>query len=605
MRVQPPDPDDLPTTVSPAWSVLVRALRHSRDLRRGLGFTLALALVTAVGRVSLPVLVQQVIDKGIVNGYRPTFVRTACAVAVVLGIGIFFASRATMVRLTRAAEATLYRLRVDTFEHIHRLSLAAHTESRRGVWLARVTSDIETIERFVQWGALSWIVDTMLIVVVLAVMTAYSWQLVLVALACLLPMVPVLRFIQRRQALAYAGLRDAVGDTLGQVSESLMGAATIRAYGMQPAVRLRVHRAVRQQYRRQMKAARWMSVVFTVGDVFGALTLATVAAVGAWFGPGWGIAPGTLVACLFLVNQLQMPVNELGEVLDQTQIAIAGWRKVLDVLDVPVEVVEPEDGIVLPTGPLAVAAENVRFAYADGPPVLVDVTVELNAGSHVAVVGETGSGKTTFAKLLCRLADPLEGSIRVAGQDLREVSPESRRSAIRLVPQDGFLFDTTVGENVRMGRPGATERDAGAAFQRLGLDDWLASLPLGLDTPVGERGEQLSVGERQLVALARAQLADPGLLVLDEATSAIDAETERALSRALGRLSEGRTTISVAHRLSTAEGADVVLVFDRGRLVERGTHHQLVESGGVYAGLYQSWLGNTRTTPSEPAPATG
>ena len=373
-----------------------------------------------------------------------------------------------------------------------------------------------------------------------------------------------------------------------------MGAGVIRAYGITSRVRGRVHAAIDRQYVAEVRTARYFAFMFPLGDVFGGLALAVVIGVGVWWGPGWGMEAGTLIAFAFLVNLLLVPIAELAEILDQTQTALAGWRKVLDVLDIPLDIVEPEPGVDLPSGSVEVRAEGLDFSYRDGGRVLRDVNVVIPAGASVAVVGQTGSGKTTFAKLLCRLADPTGGRITLDGVDLRDVAPSARFDAVRMVPQDGFLFDTNIRDNVRMGREGATDDEVGAAFVRLGLDWWLARLPDGLDTEVGERGESLSVGERQLVALARAQLANPGLLILDEATSAVDPETERALSDALIRLSRGRTTISVAHRLSTAEAADLVLVFSDGELVESGPHHELVEAGGRYAALFESWLGNTQ-----------
>jgi putative ABC transport system ATP-binding protein len=238
--------------------------------------------------------------------------------------------------------------------------------------------------------------------------------------------------------------------------------------------------------------------------------------------------------------------------------------------------------------------EQVGFSYRTGPPVLHDLDVEIPPEANVAIVGETGSGKTTFARLVARLADPTVGVVRVGGVDLRGVSPDARHRGIRMVPQDGFLFDTTIEANIRYGRPGATSADAEAAIEELGLGWWVDRVPSGLQSVVGERGNRLSVGERQLVALARAQVADPGLLLLDEATSAVDPETEEALAEALSRLAVGRTTISIAHRLSTAERSDLVLVFSDGRVVERGHHRDLVGQGGSYARLHESWIGNTR-----------
>ena len=579
-----------------ALEVLRRGLAVSPELRTGIAFTVGMAVATAVGRLVTPVLIQQILDKGVTGsgGFRPGFVAAASAVALVITVVVMVLSRATYIRLVQSAEQMLCNLRVKAFTHIHRLSIADHNESKRGELTARVTSDVETIARFAQWGGVAWIVDSVIIVGTLAVMAIYSWQLTIVTVVVMAPLLPILRVLQRRQLQAYDVVRTRVGQTLSAVSESVMGAGVIRAYGITARVRDRVHAAVDRQYGAEVRTARYFAFMFPLGDVFGGLALAAVIGIGVWWGPEWGLEAGTLIAFAFLVNLLLVPIAELAEILDQTQTALAGWRKVLDVLDIPLDITEPEPGVTLPDGPVEVRAEGLDFAYRDGGQVLRNVDVTIPAGTSVAVVGQTGSGKTTFAKLLCRLADPTGGRITLDGVDLRQVAPVSRFDAVRMVPQDGFLFDTTIRDNVRMGREGATDADVGAAFVRLGLDWWLARLPDGLDTEVGERGENLSVGERQLVALARAQLANPGLLILDEATSAVDPETERALSDALVRLAQGRTTISVAHRLSTAEAADLVLVFSDGELVEQGPHADLVAAGGRYAQLYESWLGNTQ-----------
>ncbi len=298
-----------------------------------------------------------------------------------------------------------------------------------------------------------------------------------------------------------------------------------------------------------------------------------------------------MTAFLFLVTLFVQPVQIATEVLNEAQNAIAGWRRVLDVLATPPDVVDPgHRGRHLPRGPVEIDFAQVGFAYPGGPEVLSDVHLTIPARTRVAVVGETGSGKTTFAKLLTRLMDPSRGSVALAGIPLTDVSFTSLRERVVMVPQEGFLFDSTVAENVRFGTS-ASDAEIGAAFRELGLGDWIDGLPAGLRTSVGERGEALSVGERQLVALARAYIADPDLLVLDEATSAVDPATEVRLQRALDALTRGRTTVAIAHRLSTAEAADEVIVVDNGRVVARGPHHELVrEHDSVYGRLHASWL---------------
>ena len=581
-----------------ALQVLRRGIAMSSELRRGLPVIAAVGLFAAVGRLIVPVLVQLVLDHGVIgpDGYRPGVVWALSLAALAAVLVVAAASRLALIRLVQMAESVLLGLRVRAFEHIHRLSLATHTESRRGVLVARVTSDIEAMALFMQWGAMSWTINPILIVATLAVMLFYSWQLTLLVIALHLPLLPYLRWIQRRQIAAHARVRDRVAETMGHTSETVSAAAVIRAYGYRNAARTRLDRAVDRQYEAQLSAFKWWAFMLPVVDLVSSVALAAAIVAGVTWGDEMGIGAGGLVAFVFLVRLLIRPISEMGEVFDNTQAALAAWWKVMGVLDTPVDVVEPvpSEAEELPEGPLRVEVRDVGFSYRAAEPVLRGVDVAMPADADVAVVGETGSGKTTFVRLLARLADPTSGAVLIGGVDLRAVAPDSRRRGIRMVPQDGFLFAATVEDNIRYGRPGATEADAAAAVEALGLRPWVESLPAGMCTPVGQRGGRLSVGERQLVALARAQVADPGLLLLDEATSAVDPETEEALAVAMAHLARGRTTVSVAHRLSTAERADLVLVFDDGRIVEQGRHDELVAAGGVYSRLYESWVGNTR-----------
>tara|TARA_Y100000741_G_scaffold63757_3_gene45563 strand:- start:2860 stop:4701 length:1842 start_codon:yes stop_codon:yes gene_type:complete len=578
-----------------ALEVLRRGVAESPELKEGFWGTVIRALGVAGSKLLVPVTIQLIIDQGL-SGDEVDLskVVTFASLSALLLIASIFLERATYFRLGCMAENVLRGLRVRVFSHLHKLSLAEHTASKKGVLTARVTSDVETLTRFAQWGAIAWVVDSFQIVAVLALMTYYSWELTLVTLAVHIPLIPTLRIMQYRQLRAYDVLRTRVSETLGSISESVMGMNMIRSYGQRKATRERIDQAIDDQYKQQMRAARYFSFIIPMTDIFGVVAIASVVGSGVWWGNSWDLTSGELIAFIFLVNLLLSPITQLGEVLDQTQTALAGWWKILKVIDTPIEIPDRNSGPEIQTGPLSVKAEGVEFAYREGDRVLHGINVELPAGSSIAIVGETGSGKTTFAKLIARLADPTAGKLFVGGVDLKEMASQDRRSAIRMVPQDGFLFDTTVAENIRYGRPEATHKEVEEAVHSLDLQPWIESLPDGINTLVGERGESLSVGERQLVALVRAQLADPGLLVLDEATSSVDPETETVLEHALERLAEGRTTISVAHRLSTAERSDLVLVFDHGNLVEQGPHDVLKENGGVYNKLYDSWLGNTR-----------
>jgi putative ABC transport system ATP-binding protein len=596
MSVEMPYDDDalpVPEHLQGAAAVLKRGVLESPELRRGLGLTVIVSLGVTVVSLVTPVLIQMVFDHGF-SPFRAKYIATICLVALVLVVVAFVAAREAGRRLVNAAENAMMELRVRTFSHIHSLSIADQSEEKRGVFVARVTADVDALQQFMEWGGIAWIISLTQVVGALGLMLYYAWQLALAVVIMIVPLLLIVWTMQAKLTYAFNAARTRVGEMLSEVSESVMGAAVVRAYGLDEHTDRKVKRAIDQRYRAEVLAHFRAATLWPLSSVFYALSLSVVVVLGAFFGRSWGLTFGEVTAFLFLADVFLHVFTDLPEVYSETQNAIAAWRKILAIHDMPIEIVEPEHGVELPLGALSVEARDVRFSYREGAEVLHGISLTVPAGGHMAIVGETGCGKTTFVKVVSRLADPSAGAVLIDGVDLREVDPDTRRLRIRMVPQDGFLFDRTVRENVRMGRPGASDRDVETAFDELGLADWVALLPDGLETQVGERGEALSVGERQLVALVRAQIGDPGLLILDEATSAVDPATERRITEALRRLSAGRTVITIAHRLSTAEGADRVFVFDAGRLVEEGTHASLATGDGTYAALYQSWLGNVR-----------
>jgi putative ABC transport system ATP-binding protein len=576
-----------------ALETVRRGLRLSPELLVGIRVTLLLALLATAGRVVVPIAVQQTIDDGLNNPGGPDFalVRWAVGGAALAVVLTAVSAYAMNVRLFRTAETGLSALRVKAFRHVHDLSVLTQSTERRGSLVSRVTSDVDTISTFMQWGGVLLLVSVGQLVVATIVMAIYSWQLTLLVWLAFLPLFFLLRTFSRTVSRAYGRVRERVGDMLGAVSESVVGASTIRAYGVEGRTAERVDTAIEAHRSTATRAQMLVAGIFSTGEVVAGIANAAVVIGGVLLGVDGDITSGELIAFLFLVTLFVGPVQIGTEVLTEAQNAIAGWRRVLGVLDTEPDVADPADrGQDLPRGPIDVRFEGVGYAYPGGPMVLRGVDVAIAPQSRVAVVGETGSGKTTFAKLLTRLMDPVEGQVLVDGVELREVRFSSLRERIVMVPQDGFLFDDTLVANIRFGRPEATDEEIELALTELGLGDWFDGLAHGLQTAVGQRGEQLSAGERQLVALARAYLADPDLLVLDEATSAVDPATEVRLQRALEGLTRGRTAITIAHRMSTAEAADEVLVFDAGALVERGRHAELVDADGVYSRLHASWI---------------
>ncbi len=579
-------------------ATLRRGLRLTPEFLQGIWGTLALALVATAGRVVVPVAVQQTVDRGLTAPGGPD-VAYVQAMVVLAGIAVVVTALAAYrmnVRLFRSAEGGLSSLRVRAFRHVHDLPVLTQNAERRGSLVSRVTSDVDTISQFLQWGGVLLVVSTGQLVVATVLMTLYSWQLTLLVWACFLPLFVGIRWMQRRVSKAYGAVRERVGAVLAAVSESVVGASTVRAYGIEDRTARRIDSAVDAQRAAATRAQRLVALSFSSGEVVAGIANAAVVVVGVLLGVGGDLTVGELLAFLFLVTLFVGPVQVGTEVLNEAQNAVAGWRRVLGVLDTAPEVADPgPDGVVLPRGPVGVRFEQVSYAYPGGPPVLSDVDLEIAPGRRVAVVGETGSGKSTLAKLLIRLMDPSPGRVLLDGTDLRRVRFASLRQRVVMVPQDGFLFDASLRENLLLGRSSATDDELVLAVGDVGLRDWYDGLPRGLDTAVGQRGEQLSAGERQLVALIRAYLADADLLVLDEATSAVDPATEVRIQRALDQVARGRTSVTIAHRLSTAEAADDVLVVDAGRVVERGTHAELVERAGVYAGLYGSWSAQHRS----------
>ena len=492
--------------------------------------------------------------------------------------------------ISQVGEGFLRDMRNRVFDRLLRLSMPFYDREKAGVVVSRMTSDVDSMQELVQQGLLQFVSSILLIVLTLALLALTSWELLLVV-AIPLPFVVLasIRF-QRDSNRAYLTVRDRIGLMLSHLQEGLSGVRVIQAYGRETVETDRFAHRNRTLYRAHMRSVWIQAWYLPVIELAGTGATALVVLVGGKLVLDGSLTVGTVALFVLSLSNLFDPVQQLSQLFNQVQSGGAGLKKLYEVLDTEVDVPEPADPVDLPAAGALVVA-GVGFAYRpDLDPVLRDVDLTVEAGERLALVGPTGAGKSTLAKLVARFYDPTEGTVSYGDVDLRRASSASLRHRIAVVPQEGFLFNGTIRDNVRVARAEATDEEVEAALEALGVRERFAALPEGLDTEVRERGSRLSAGEKQLVSMARAALADPAVLVLDEATSSLDPGTEAVVEAAVERLMEGRTTIVIAHRLSTAARADRVGVVDHGRLIELGPHDELVAvEGGRYQALFAAW----------------
>jgi len=579
-----------------ARQVLRRTARMLRPQRRRVAGAVAMVVVWTATVLAGPYLVKFGIDQGITDRDVGKL-NLAIAGYVVAAILAYVTNRLQISLISQVGEEFLRRLRIRVFDHLQRLSMPFYDRSKAGVLVSRMTSDVDSLSELIQMGLSMFVANALLLVVSLVVLTSVSWQLMLVCAVALPPVILASVKFQRDSNAAYLDVRDRIGTTLSHLQEGIAGVRVVQAFAREDVEVGRFAAGNWDLYDSHMRSVRISAWYLPVIELAGWGTTALALGIGGWWVHDDLLTIGTVAFFVLTLSNLFEPVQQLSQMFNMVQSAGAGLNKLYELLDTPVEVAERPGSVDLPDAG-DVEVRDVSFAYGDGPRVLRDVTLSIPAGSRLALVGPTGAGKSTLAKLVARLYDPTDGRVTFGGVDLRDATVSSLRGRIVVIPQEGFLFNGTIRDNVRLARAGATTAEVDDALRAVGAYDRFSSLPDGLDTEVRERGSRLSAGEKQLVSLARAALADPAVLVLDEATSSLDPGTEALVEAAVDRLLEGRTVVVSAHRLSTSERADVVGVVDGGELVELGPHADLVARGGAYARLYSTWVAGTASSPT-------
>ncbi|WP_232344104.1 ABC transporter ATP-binding protein [Actinoplanes awajinensis] len=546
-------------------------------------------LVEALLLQAGPLLVQVGIDHGIVARDVPVLVGASIAFLVAVGL----TAVASGVRIRQSGRLAAYAtrdLRVRIFSHLQRLSLDFYTKEKAGVTMTRMTSDVEALQQLLQEGFAQFLIQGLTMVVVTAVLVHYNVELAAITLLLVVPPLAALSIWFRKAAdHGYNRQRDAIAALFSHLSESLYGVRVITAHNQQHRSVVG-HREVVGGYRDANDHTGRINAVYGPGSsVIGLLGLAALLLIGGRMVLRDELTIGELTAFVLYLNAFFQPVQQLVQLYTNYQQARAALGKLRGLLTTAPGVPEKVSAIALPPASGGIELREVSFGYDSERPVLRDVSLRISPGETIACVGPTGAGKSTLAKLVARLYDPDRGTVLIDGHDLRDVTLDSLHRQVGVVPQEPFLFAGTLRDNIAFARPDASEAEIGAAVDAVGLRELVDRSPGGLDTVLHERGQSVSSGERQLIALARVFVAAPRVVVLDEATSSLDLRSELRVEAAVQRLLDGRTAILVAHRLSTARRADRVIVVDDGGIIESGSHEELVAAGGRYAAMYATW----------------
>ena len=560
-----------------------------------LAFGALLLLMVAQGAALVtPWFVRFGIDQGIL-GKDPAKLTFAAGVLLATSVVNWLALRASMQLGGRFGERALRSIRIRVFDHLAHLDLGFFEREKVGRLVARLTSDVETIQLFVTDGLVASISTLMYLVGSITVLFLLDVKLAAAGFAATLPLLTISSMVFRvRSERAYRRVRDRIASVLSFMQETVRGVQVVQAFGRE-RVNMRRFRKVNEEWvEANVASFRPSAVFFPLVELIGVFGTAVLVGYGGWRVMQGDITLGLLAAFIIYLNTTLDPITQLSQLYDTFQQAMAGLAKLAGLLERESRIFDSADAVALDGVNGAAGVDDVTFRYREGlPDALSDVNIDIAAGEVLALVGPTGAGKSSIAKLLLRFYDPTTGRITLDGKDLRDVRLDSLRAKTSMVPQEAFLFRGTIRDNIRFGRPQATDAEVEQVCRLLGIDETIRRMPQGYETEVRERGAALSGGERQLLALARAVLVDPRLLILDEATSALDAATEAHVESALRLASHGRTTIVIAHRLSTAARANRVAVVDHGKVIELGTHDELLsQKDGLYAKLYEHWLAN-------------